>query len=205
MPRSVAVLSCLPLDRDDWHHRALLAPCGDFVRFVAETRFNGSVADGWHFFRMEAEFIRRKLDAFAHRGTTVGFKATAADIRAAALEHEAVVVIAHWKSAAGARVDDPSPANRLEAWDAMLTADELADLFPRGFAGTALLIACNSDIPAESFRRRHPEAMCICSRDPVRAGLALAKLDAALILMKAEAIPMWRALQKAGEMIDAIN
>ena len=276
MSLDIALLNCIPLDEEDWHQRATLAPCGDFVRFVSETRFNGNPRDAWNFFRTEAEFIKRKLDIFAARGGAVKLRATVDDIRDAAAHHNDVVLIAHWKSEAILLSDITRPAqliellaqekicrqlspstepdvqvrlhdalnefifepavplgavaiprrdaldrsmkrreilnqipilaqgNRLEVWDAMLSAKEFSQLFPSSFDGTTFMVVCTSDVLAETFRRQHCSAVCICSRDPVRAGLAMAKLDAALSLMSTKGIPMWRALQKAGDMIDSI-
>lgn len=201
MPLDVAVLCAIPLDERDWHGRAALSPCGDFVRFIAETRFGGDSAAAWTFFSDEAQFIERKLEIFAARGIAVRRRATGGDIAEAAARHKDVVVIAHWK---GPDFLQGGAGDRLETWDSMLSADEFSTLFPAGFGGCAYMVVCTSTFLAETFRRRHPGALCICSRDPVRAGIAMAKLDAALALMAAEGLPMWRGLQKAGETIDSI-
>lgn len=182
---------------------ATLPPLGDFVRFVAE-RLKTSVSDAWASFAREASFISRKLDDIERRGMRVVRAATAADIGHAAARHRNVVVIAHWKG-----VELPSdaglPCARLETYDAMLTAEEFTGLFPDDFAGTVHLIVCTSDIPAETFRRKHPAVICICSSEPVLAGLSLAKLDAALRLMQADALPLWEALLQAGDLIDSLG
>lgn len=199
----VAVLCCIPLDSDRWTEVASLRPTGDFVRFVAE-RLKSSVSDAWASFAREAGFVLRKLDDIERRGMHVVRAATAADIRRAAARHRNVVVIAHWK---GAELpsDAGLPSARLETHDAMLTAEEFASLFPDDFAGTVHLIVCTSDIPAETFRRKHPAVICICSSEPVLAGLSLAKLDAALRLMQANDLPLWKALLQAGDVIDSLG
>lgn len=101
--------------------------------------------------------------------------------------------------------DGGLPCDRLETHNAMLTAEEFADLFPYDFAGTVHMIVCTSDIPAETFRRRHRDAICICSDEPMLIGLSAAKLDAALRLMRADALPLWKALLQAGELIDSLG
>ena len=271
MSLDLAIANSIPLDEHDWHERADQPECGDFVRFLAETRANGSIADAWQLFVDEAKFVERKLANFAARGLTVFERATSDDIRTAAASHRDVVLLAHWKNEKVLRsdlqstnalldelqrlpdlpmsslhagedakslqaalndfVDTPLPdevalqdqlagrvqrrehlnqlshlarGNRLEAWDAMLSAAEVASLFPHSFAGTALMAVCTSDVLAEHFRRFHPAAICMCSRGPVRAGVALAKLDAALTLMRARPLPLWRALDEAGDLIDSI-
>ena len=87
----------------------------------------------------------------------------------------------------------------------MLTAEEFTHLFPEDFVGTVHMIVCTSDIPAETFRRRHRDVICICSDEPMLIGLSMAKLDAALGLMTADALPLWKALLKAGDMIDSLG
>ena len=54
--RDVSVLSCIPLDQNDWQQRFSSRPCGDFVRFITETRFAGDAKRAWQFFRAEAAF-----------------------------------------------------------------------------------------------------------------------------------------------------
>lgn len=203
-PPDVAIVCCIPLDGYRWAEVAELRPLGDFVRFVAEERLKTSVSDAWSFFSREAGFVSRKLDDIERRGMPVVRAATAADIARAAACHPNVVVIAHWKSMA-LPSDDGLPCDRLETHDAMLTAQEFTDLFPEDFAGTIYMIVCTSDIPAETFRRKHRDVICICSDEPMLAGLSLAKLDAALQLMQADALPLWQALLRAGELIDSLG
>ena len=94
--------------------------------------------------------------------------------------------------------------NRLETWDAMMSAEEFSDLFGNEFDGVALMAICHSTLLSEAFRTHHPNAMCICSRNPVRVGLTLAKFDAALMLMRAKHIPLWRALNEIGDIVDSL-
>lgn len=180
-----------------------LRPVGDFVRFAAE-RLGSSVPDAWAYFSREAVFISRKLDEIERRGMLVVRAATPADIARAAARHRNLVVIAHWKSVA-LPSDDGLPCGRLETHDAMLTAAEFTSLFPDDFAGTVHLIVCNSDIPSETFRRRHRDVICICSDEPMLAGLSMAKLDVALQLMQADRLPLWKALLKAAGMLDSLG
>lgn len=174
------------------------------MRFAAELRLRSSVPDAWDFFSAEANFVSRKLDEFEHRGITVVRAAAAADIAREAGRHHNIVVIAHWKSAALAS-DDGWPCDRLETHDAMLTAEAFTALFPESFAGTVHMIVCNSDIPGETFRRRHGQVIYICSDEPMLAGLSLAKLDAALLLMQTERLAFWKALLRAAELIDSLG
>jgi hypothetical protein len=97
-----------------------------------------------------------------------------------------------------------APGNRLETWDAMLPADQFSKLYGKGFDGTALMEICHSTLVAETFRTYHPDAICIGNRDPANAGLNLTKLDAAVKLMRSMRIPLWRALNLVGEMIDSL-
>lgn len=200
----VAIICCIPLDGHRWAEVAKLTPLGDFVRYVAEERLKSSVPDAWSFFSREANFISRKLDDIERRGIPVVRAATPSDIARVATRHHNVVVIAHWKNMA-LPSDAGSPCDRLETHNAMLTAQEFTDLFPDEFAGTVHMIVCTSDIPAETFRRRHREVICICSDEPMLVGLSLAKLDAALLLMQADAVPLWKALLRAGELIDSLG
>ena len=94
--------------------------------------------------------------------------------------------------------------NRLETWDSMISAAEFSELFGAGFRGTVLMATCHSVLLAEIFRRRHPRAICICCRNPTSAGLNIAKLDAAVTLMKSERIPLWHALNKIGDVVDSL-
>jgi hypothetical protein len=204
MPVELALLCCIPLTEAQWFERAAQAPCGDFVRFVTETRFRGDAHAAWSVFSGEAAFVTRRLRTFADRGMAVILCATADDIAQAAQCHQNVVVLAHWKGSAALTTDQGIPGNRLETWDGMLSDAEFARLFSTGFSGTAYMVVCTSNILAETFRRQHPSAMCICSDDPVRAGLALAKLDAAVSLMSAKQVPLWRGLLEAGDIIDSL-
>ena len=203
-PPDVAVLCCIPLDGDRWVKVAALQPLGDFVRFVVEARLKSSVSDAWTFFSREASFVSRKLDEIESRGMAVVRAATPADIARATTVHRNVVVIAHWKGTA-LPSDNGLPCCRLETHDAKLTAEEFTDLFPNDFAGTVHMIVCTSDIPAETFRRKHRDAICICSDEPMLIGLSLAKLDAALRLMQVDALPLWKALLQAGKLIDSLG
>ena len=204
MPAELALLCCIPLTEAQWFERAAQAPCGDFVRFVTETRFRGNAHAAWHVFSGEAAFVARRLQSFADRGMAVTQRATAADIAQAAQHHHNVVVLAHWKGSAALASDQGMPGNRLETWDAMLSDAEFVRLFPAKFSGTTYMVVCTSNILAETFRRQHPGSICICSDDPVRAGLALAKLDAAISLMVAKQVPLWRGLLEAGDIIDSL-
>jgi len=283
----IAILNCIPLDEIDWHKRAEATPCGDFVRFLSETRFNGNISNAWDFFQSEAAFIKEKLEKFETRGNLVKYKATTDDIQDAA-KCMNVVLIAHWKgprvlikdiihpidllkflfekniikqsfsslindipiqlrnvlmefiiygtenqTGADAHGDIKEDnintidqidkqyklierrerlneipvliqGNRLEAWDAMLSAEAFSKLFAPSFNGTVYMIVCTSNYMTEIFRRQHKDAICICSRNPVSAGLDLAKLDAAFKIMDDKKIQLWRALQVVGEMIDSI-
>lgn len=200
----VAVLCCIPLDAGHWMEVATQQPLGDFVRFAAEVRLKSSVSDAWAFFAREASFISRKLDEIEQRGMPVVRAARSADIAHAAARHRNIVVIAHWKGIA-LPSDKGLPFARLETHDAMLTAEEFTGLFSDDFAGTVHMIVCNSDIPAETFRRRHPDVICICSSEPMLAGLSVAKLDAALRLMQSDTLPLWKALLQAGDLIDSLG
>lgn len=203
MSPNLALLCCIPLSQSEWFDRAAQMPCGDFVRFVSETRFRGDAHAAWSAFSREAGFIERKLQTFAKRGIAVVMHATVSDIACAASRHENVIVVAHWKGRTPLLSDLGAPGNRLETWDTMLTDDEFSRLFPCEFSGTAYMVVCTSNILAETFRRQHSNAICICSDDPVLAGLALAKLDAAISLMSAKRIPLWRGLLEAGDIIDS--
>jgi hypothetical protein len=97
-----------------------------------------------------------------------------------------------------------APGNRLETWDAMLSAEQFSELFGKRFEGTALMAICNSALLAETFRVRHPNAICICNRDTANAGLNLAKLDAALTLMRAKQISLSSALNEIGDVVDSL-
>jgi hypothetical protein len=94
--------------------------------------------------------------------------------------------------------------NRLETWDSMVSADQFSELFGTGFEGTALMAICYSTLLAETFRAYHPNAICICNNKTANAGLNLAKLDAALVLMRSKQIPLWRALNQVGDIIDSL-
>ncbi|WET39284.1 hypothetical protein [Citrobacter enshiensis] len=199
----VAVLCCIPLDADRWMEVATQRPHGDFVRFNTN-RLKTSVSGAWSAFAGEASFVSRKLESIEKRGMQVVRAATATDIALAATRHRNIVLIAHWK---GMELPSDSglPSARLETYDAMIAAAEFASLFPDDFAGTVYLIVCTSDIPAETFRRKHPDAICICSSESALAGLSLAKLDAALKLMQANNLPLWKALLQAADLIDSIS
>ncbi|OAD17915.1 hypothetical protein A7J71_31145 [Achromobacter insolitus] len=203
-PPDVVVLCCIPLDRDSWTQVAALPPLGDFVRFVAEVRLKSSVPDAWSFFSKEAHFISRKLDEIELRGMEVVRAATPADLARVAMQYRNVVLIAHWKGMV-LPSDADFPCCRLEMHNAMLTAEEFTDLFPNDFAGTVHMIVCTSDIPAETFRRKHPDVICICSDEPMLVGLSLAKLEAALRLMQTDALPLWKALLQAGKLVDSLG
>lgn len=283
-PADIAILNCIPLNKNDWDERAALNPCGDFVRFVSETRFKGDVNNAWNFFEAEAKFIKEKLEKFESLGSMINFRATANDIKNAAQSFKDVILIAHWKGPRVLRKDIVEPVNllefllsekivilpisiqidgdnpqlhsvlmefvlsgtknqtgisldgdksglrnqfdtedemierrgflnvtsalmkgnRLETWDAMLSAEQFSQLFAPSFNGTVYLIVCTSNYVTEVFRRQHADAICICSRDPIRAGLSLAKLDAALRLIENQNIQLWKALQAAGDIIDSI-
>ncbi|MDB5920068.1 MAG: hypothetical protein JWR40_4302 [Massilia sp.] len=95
------------------------------------------------------------------------------------------------------------PGNRLELWDAMLTAPQLAALFPLQFAGTFLAIACESVHLAEAFPPGVAERVVLSNRDAVRIGLGVAKLGAALALMQSAKLSLAQAWQHAADMIDA--
>lgn len=94
--------------------------------------------------------------------------------------------------------------NRLELWSEMLSAAEFSALFPAGFDGTLYMVSCNSHLLADCFRVAHPNAMCIANRDTVWAGLSLAKLDAALAIVAASGVMLWRGLELAGDVIDSL-
>ena len=94
--------------------------------------------------------------------------------------------------------------NRLETWDTMMSAEEFSKLFGKTFEGTVLMAICNSFLLAETFRTLHPNAICICNRDTANAGLNLAKLDAAVTLMRVKRISLWRALNQVGDIIDFV-
>lgn len=204
MQPDLAVLCCLPLSEQDWHERLAQRQCGDFVRMTVEKKFAGNAQAAWSVFAREAEFIERKLSSFSQRGLSVTRRATASDIAQAALGHRDVVVLAHWKGDTALASDHDLPDNRLETWDAMLSAEELSQLLPADFNGTIYLAVCTSHILTEVVRRQHPAAMCICSVGTVMAGLALAKLDAAIKLMATRKIPLWRGLLEAGQLIDTV-
>src|SRR5262245_48427307 len=95
--RDVAVLSCIPLDATEWDQRFSSRPCGDFVRFIAETRFAGDAKLAWDFFSAEAAFVQKKLASFERSGIAVTRRATCEHVRDAAARYGNVVVIAHWK------------------------------------------------------------------------------------------------------------
>ncbi len=97
-----------------------------------------------------------------------------------------------------------APGNRLETWDSMVSATKFSELFGTEFKGTALMAICNSVLLAETFRTHHPNAICICNRETANAGLNLAKLDAAVTLMHARRLPLWRALNQVGDIIDCV-
>lgn len=199
----VTILCCIPLDEVRWIEASMMRPHGDFVRFIME-RLKASVSDAWSLFSQEASFVSRKLEDIEARGIQVVREATATDIALATTQHHNIVLIAHWKSEE-LQSDFGLPCLKLETHDAMLTAEEFTDLFPDDFAGTVYMIVCNSTIPAETFSRQHPQVICVCSSEPVLAGLSLAKLDAALSLMQIENIPLWKALLRAGDLIDSIS
>lgn len=94
--------------------------------------------------------------------------------------------------------------NRIETWDSMMSAEQFSELFGNGFDGTAVMAICNSVLLAETFRIRHPNAICICNKDTANAGLNLAKLDAAVVLMRAKQISLWRALNEIGDVVDSL-
>ena len=205
MMLDLAVLCCIPLNETEWINRSKLAPCGDFVRFVAETKFNGNFKAAWNFFQREAEFVDHKLESFVSRDISVVKRATTADIQEFAHRYRDVVVIAHWKGVTPLPSDAPDvDCDQIETWDNMLSADDFAMLFPPGFLGSVFMAVCNSTRAAESFRRRHLGAICVCSRDPVMHGLAMAKLDVATRLMSSRKMPLWKGLLEAGELIDSV-
>ena len=94
--------------------------------------------------------------------------------------------------------------NRVELWDAMVSAAGFSELFGEAFVGTACMQICHSVFLSETFRLRHPNGLCLCTRDTTRAGLNLSKLDAALTLMRARRLPLWRALEEASNIIDSL-
>jgi hypothetical protein len=94
--------------------------------------------------------------------------------------------------------------NRVELWDAMVSAAEFSELFGDTFVGTASMQICYSEFLSETFRLRHPDGLCLCTRDTTRAGLNLSKLDAALTLMRARRLQLWRALEEAADIIDSL-
>jgi hypothetical protein len=98
-----------------------------------------------------------------------------------------------------------APGNRVETWDAMLTAYQFSDLFGPAFQGTAVMAICHSVMLAEAFRRRHPTAICVCNKETASAGINLAKLDAALSLACTRRLPLTLALIQAGDMIDSLG
>lgn len=95
------------------------------------------------------------------------------------------------------------PGNRIELWDAMLSIDEVATLFPADFCGTLLALSCYSDNLAEAFRRACPHATILCTSDPVAVGLGVAKLSAAFAIMQQKACPLAAALRTVADMIDS--
>jgi hypothetical protein len=97
-----------------------------------------------------------------------------------------------------------APGNRIETWDAMLSAEQFSELFGPRFEGTALMAICYSILLAETFRLRHPNAICICNKETANAGLNLAKLGAAVSLARKKRLPLWQALNQAGDMIDSL-
>lgn len=203
----LAVLCCLPLEQSEWLSRGGLAPPrGDFVRFCGMTVGEGDLMAAWNVFEREATFLRRKFDGMARAGIFVCLQATAEDIRNAARHHRNVAVFAHWKGPELLPDDPPECCDRLETWDDMITADAMASLFPEEWTGTVFLAVCTSVRPAEAFRRRLPESICVCSRDRVNAGLSMARLDAARRLMAADQnLPLWKALVQSSEMIDQLG
>jgi hypothetical protein len=98
-----------------------------------------------------------------------------------------------------------APGNRVETWDAMLTANQFSDLFGQTFEGTAVMAICHSVLLAEAFRLRHPTAICVCNKEIANAGINLAKLDAALALSRKHRIPLALALSRAADMIDSLG
>jgi len=97
-----------------------------------------------------------------------------------------------------------APGNRLETWDSMVSAEQFSKLFGKEFKGTALMAICNSTLLAETFRTHHSNAICICNRETANAGLNLAKFHAAVMIMQAKRLPLWRALNQVGDIIDSV-
>lgn len=205
-PLDLAVLCCLPLERDEWPERARLAPpAGDFVRFGAAAASTGSLDAAWAAFQREAAFLERKFDTMEQDRVSIYRRATVKSLREAAARHANLALFAHWKGPNLLPADPPGCGDRLETWDDMIDADTLASLFPSDWAGTVFLAVCTSVRPAETLRRRRPQAICICSREGVSAGLSMARLDAARRLMAADrSLPLWKGLMQGAEMIDQL-
>jgi hypothetical protein len=205
-PLDLAVLCCLPLQRDAWRDRARLAPpAGDFVRFGAATVGADCVDTAWAAFEREAAFLERKFQAAERDRVPVYRRAGVEHLRDAMARHTNLALFAHWKGPDLLPGDPPGCGNRLETWDDMIDADTLASLFPSNWAGTVFLAVCTSVRPAETLRRRVPRAICICSREGVSAGLSMARLDAARRLIAADrSLPLWKGLLQGAEMIDQL-
>lgn len=205
-PLDLALLCCLPLQRDVWRTRARLAPpAGDFVRFAAAAVGTDDVDTAWVAFEREAAFLERKFQAAERDRVPVYRRAAVGHIRDAVLRHRNLALFAHWKGPHLLSGDPPGCGDRLETWDDMIDADTLASLFPPDWAGTVFLAACTSVRPAETLRRRLPLATCICSRDGVSAGLSAARLDAARSLMAADRnLTLWKALLQSADIIDQL-
>ncbi|CAN7763276.1 hypothetical protein LJR029_006382 [Caballeronia sp. LjRoot29] len=95
--------------------------------------------------------------------------------------------------------------NRLETWDALISASEFSALFGANFNGTAMLAICYSTLIAETFRLRHPRALCIANGDLTNAGINLMRLSAAITLMRTKRIALWDALLRVSSMIDDLT
>jgi hypothetical protein len=97
------------------------------------------------------------------------------------------------------------PANRLETWDAMISAEEFSALFDGESLHTVMLGICFSALIAETFRRRHRETLCIANLNPASAGVNIMRLSAAITLMRAKRIALWDALLRVSSMIDKLT
>ena len=208
-----AVLCALPLDRKAWLGRAHSTPCGDFARSFAAARFDGNHEKAWSFFKDEARFVDSELALFASWGVLVCRQASSNDLKQASSLRKDIAVIAHWKGEAGLQRavpqdrqgHGPGHSKRVELWDAMLSRDEFASLLHRERLRTLYLAICSSDYLLEATRRSNPDAICLGSRDTVRAGISMMKLAAALNLCRLDSKPLWRCLATAGEMFDQMG
>jgi hypothetical protein len=95
--------------------------------------------------------------------------------------------------------------NRVEMWDGMLSRTEFAAFLDREKLRTLFLAICTSNYLLEATRLANPRAICLGSRETVRADISLSKLTAALNLCRLERKPLWRCLVTAAEMFDQLG